>query len=50
VGLVWGLATGTLGELRRIPLGVHLFGVAGLFGYHLLYFSAFGWRRRRRRG
>jgi drug/metabolite transporter (DMT)-like permease len=41
VGLVWGLATGTLGELRRIPLGVHLFGVAGLFGYHLLYFSAF---------
>lgn len=41
VGLVWGAATGTLGELGRIPWGVHAFGVAGLFGYHLLYFSAF---------
>ena len=40
VGLAWGLASGTLGELRRIPWGVHAFGVAGLFGYHLLYFSA----------
>jgi drug/metabolite transporter (DMT)-like permease len=40
VGLLWGAATGTLGELRRIPWGVHAFGVAGLFGYHLLYFSA----------
>jgi drug/metabolite transporter (DMT)-like permease len=41
VGLTWGAATGTLGELRRIPWGVHAFGIAGLFGYHLLYFSAF---------
>ncbi len=40
VGLAWGLASGTLGELRGIPWGVHAFGVAGLFGYHLLYFSA----------
>lgn len=40
VGLLWGAATGTLWELRRIPWGVHAFGVAGLFGYHLLYFSA----------
>ncbi|TNC51537.1 DMT family transporter [Rubellimicrobium rubrum] len=40
VGLVWGAATGTLGELRRVPAGVHAFGIAGLFGYHLLYFSA----------
>jgi drug/metabolite transporter (DMT)-like permease len=41
VGLAWGAATGTLRELRRIPWTVHAFGVAGLFGYHLLYFSAF---------
>lgn len=40
VGLCWGAATGTLGALRAVPLGVHAFGVAGLFGYHLLYFSA----------
>jgi drug/metabolite transporter (DMT)-like permease len=40
VGLAWGAATGTLGELRRVPWGVHGFGIAGLFGYHLLYFSA----------
>lgn len=40
VGLAWGWATGTLRALRTIPLPVHLFGVAGLCGYHLLYFSA----------
>ncbi len=40
VGLAWGAATGTLRELRAVPWSVHLFGVAGLFGYHLLYFSA----------
>jgi drug/metabolite transporter (DMT)-like permease len=40
VGLGWGAATGTLGELTRVPWSVHLFGIAGLFGYHLLYFSA----------
>lgn len=40
VGLAWGAATGTLGEVRRIPWGVHAFGIAGLFGYHLLYFTA----------
>jgi len=36
VGLAWGAATGTLGLVRAIPWGVHLFGIAGLFGYHLL--------------
>jgi drug/metabolite transporter (DMT)-like permease len=41
VGLCWGAATGTLGELRRIPWKVYAFGIVGLFGYHLLYFSAF---------
>lgn len=41
VGLAWGVVTGTLREIRRIPWMVHAFGIAGLFGYHLLYFSAF---------
>ena len=40
VGLVWSIASGTLGALRRVPARVYLFGTAGLFGYHLLYFSA----------
>lgn len=39
-GLVWLAATGGARGLRRVPLGVYLFGIAGLFGYHLLYFSA----------
>lgn len=40
LGLVWCLATGTLGTLKTVPLRVYLFGIAGLFGYHALYFSA----------
>jgi drug/metabolite transporter (DMT)-like permease len=40
VGLVWLAATGGLGVLRRVPLRVYAFGTVGLFGYHLLYFSA----------
>ena len=40
VGLVWGLATGTLGLLRRVSWRVYAAGTAGLFGYHALYFSA----------
>lgn len=40
VGLAWGAATGTLGLIRAIPWPVHLFGITGLFGYHLLYFTA----------
>ena len=40
VGLGWGLATGTLGALRTVPLGVYAAGTLGLFGYHALYFSA----------
>lgn len=40
IGLIWGAATGMLGELRRVPLRVYLFGTLGLFGYHTLYFSA----------
>lgn len=40
LGLVWTLSTGGLAELRKPPLIVYLFGTAGLFGYHFLYFSA----------
>ncbi len=40
VGIVWTLATGNLGTLRRVPLRVYAFGTVALFGYHALYFSA----------
>jgi drug/metabolite transporter (DMT)-like permease len=40
IGLVWTIRNGGLAQLRRVPLRVYLFGSAGLFGYHLLYFSA----------
>ena len=40
IGLIWIAATGSFGLLRVVPFKVYLFGTAGLFGYHLLYFSA----------
>lgn len=40
VGLVWMLFNGGFEPLRRVPIGVYVFGAAGLFGYHFLYFSA----------
>ncbi len=40
LGLIWAAATGQLRALARIPLRIYLFGTAGLFGYHALYFSA----------
>ena len=40
LGVVWAIATGEWRALRNIPLRVYLFGTVGLFGYHLLYFSA----------
>lgn len=40
VGLVWLLTSGGIGRLRGVPLSVYAFGIAGLFGYHFLYFSA----------
>lgn len=40
VGLVWTLTTGGLGQLRTVSWKVYAFGSAGLFGYHLFYFSA----------
>lgn len=40
VGLGWLAATGGLRALKGVPLWVYAFGTLGLFGYHLLYFSA----------
>ncbi|MEX0348789.1 MAG: EamA family transporter [Paracoccaceae bacterium] len=40
LGLIWTGSTGGFGRLRAVPLKVYLFGAAGLFGYHALYFSA----------
>ena len=40
LGLIWLMATGTLAQLRGVPLRVYAFGTLGLFGYHALYFSA----------
>lgn len=40
IGLVWVAATDGFQALRLVPLQVYAFGTAGLFGYHLLYFSA----------
>ena len=40
IGLIWVTATGGFGALRAVPLQVYAFGTIGLFGYHLLYFSA----------
>lgn len=40
LGLVWVARSGGVGQLARVPLRVYAFGTLGLFGYHLLYFSA----------
>lgn len=40
VGLVWAWATGSMAQMRLVPLRVYAFGALGLFAYHLLYFSA----------
>lgn len=40
VGLVWIAATGGFAQLRGIRPQVYLSGSLGLFGYHVLYFSA----------
>lgn len=41
LGLVWVATTGGLGQLTQISWRIYAFGTAGLFGYHLLYFTAF---------
>ena len=40
IGLIWVTATGGLRDLFTVSPWVYVFGTAGLFGYHLLYFSA----------
>lgn len=40
IGVVWLLATGSVGQLRTVPLHVYVIGTVGLAGYHFLYFSA----------
>ncbi|MEL7213643.1 MAG: EamA family transporter [Pseudomonadota bacterium] len=40
IGLIWLFTKGDPQRLRSVPLRVYLFGTAGLFGYHFLYFSA----------
>lgn len=42
-GLVWALASGGGAVLRAVPRGAILFGTAGLFGYHAVYFTAIRW-------
>ena len=40
IGLLWVAVSGGFSALVRVPLRVYAFGTMGLFGYHLLYFSA----------
>jgi len=40
IGLVWTAKTGGFLQFGKVPLKVYVFGTAGLFGYHFLYFSA----------
>lgn len=40
LGLIWTVASGQMGQLRRVSWKVYAFGTVGLFGYHALYFSA----------
>ena len=40
IGLIWMASTGQLASLRSIGWRVYAFGTLGLFGYHVLYFTA----------
>ncbi|MFV0492310.1 MAG: DMT family transporter [Pseudorhodobacter sp.] len=40
LALIWVLAGRGPGVFRGIPVSAYVFGTAGLFGYHFLYFSA----------
>lgn len=40
LGLAWIAKSGGFSQLKTIPLWVFAFGTIGLFGYHILYFSA----------
>ena len=41
IGLIWVMAGAGLGVLKTVSWKVYAFGTLGLFGYHLLYFTAF---------
>jgi drug/metabolite transporter (DMT)-like permease len=41
IGLIWTLRGAGLGVLTTVSWKVYAFGTLGLFGYHLLYFTAF---------
>jgi hypothetical protein len=49
IGVIWIAVTGSWRQLSKVTVGVYLFGTMGLFGYHLLYFTALASRLRRRR-
>jgi len=40
IGFVWVARSGRMADLRKVSWRVYVFGTAGLFGYHLLYFTA----------
>lgn len=40
VGLLWVVFTGDIKQLKSTGWKIYAFGTVGLFGYHLLYFSA----------
>lgn len=40
LGLTWTIATGGFHRLAQVNWRIYVFGTAGLFGYHFLYFSA----------
>lgn len=40
VGIIWVIATGGSGQLKRVSWQVYVFGTLGLFFYHAFYFTA----------
>ena len=40
VGIVWALVTGSVTQMKQVPVRIYILGTIGLFAYHLLYFSA----------
>lgn len=40
IGLLWTWRSEGLASLGKTPPGIVIFGVCGLFGYHLFYFTA----------
>ena len=43
IGLIWTWRGAGFGVFRQVNWKVYAFGTLGLFGYHLLYFTAFRW-------